>query len=160
MTHQIKAEKPSLQDTQHWRFSAPFQTNWWTWGYLVQYFILNTSLKPHKMFINYIFKQFFMTFTCNLKIDLIIFQPHCIKCDLISKCIHSLYTRMHCCRIRTVRSLTVSHSICQGGVCMPRMPPCYAHMPPPHMHAPRHTCTSLPCTHAPPPVDRQIPVKT
>ena len=67
---------------------------------------------------------------------------------------------MHSSRMRTTRSLTVSHSICQGA-CMPCMPPAM-HIP--TMHTPCHTCPP-PCTppamhtpfnthaprHAPPP---------
>ena len=83
---------------------------------------------------------------------------------------HFQITRMHSCRMRTARSLTVSHSIHWGGMCVPCMPaamhaptthyppppPCMPHhhachlpcMPPPH-HAcsPCHAC--LPATHAP-----------
>ena len=84
-------------------------------------------------------------------------------------------TRMHSSRMRTARSLTISHSICCGThappamhapLChthplplmppMPHMPPCHAHLlpcMPPTMHTPHHACPPPcmpPVTHAPP----------
>ena len=54
----------------------------------------------------------------------------------------AILKRMHSSRIRSARSLAVSHSICWGHAChacpLPHMPPCHA-CPPPHM-------PSLPCT--------------
>ena len=56
---------------------------------------------------------------------------------------------MHSSRMRTARSLTISHCIYQWGVCMLHMPPCHAHLPPcmpPVTHAPPcHVCPLLPC---------------
>ena len=72
-------------------------------------------------------------------------------------------TRMHSSRMRTARSLTVSHGICHA--CLPpRMLPCHTsphhtcprHACSPTMHAPRHMCP-LPHTppyHARPPVEQ------
>ena len=81
-------------------------------------------------------------------------------------------TRMHSSRMRTVRSLTVSRSICWGGVGGGHV----WHACPPAMYvSPRHTCSPChthtptthitPLPHMPPPathalVDRQTRVKT
>ena len=64
---------------------------------------------------------------------------------------------MHSSRMRTARSLTVSHSICQGGMhamhapCHTCPPPCT----PPAMHIPCHAHPPSrlmpPATHSPPP---------
>ena len=85
-------------------------------------------------------------------------------------------TRMHSSRMRTIRSLTISHSICGGGGCMAgghawqgggvhgRRHACLA-CPLADMHTPHYThtlpCTPPPCmspaTHAPPPSCMPLP---
>ena len=62
--------------------------------------------------------------------------------------------------MRTACSLTVSCSICQGGACVPHMPPSLPHMPLPHTHTLPHT-PSVPRTpsqpHTPPAMHTPLP---
>ena len=128
---------------QHWRFSAPFQTNWWTLGYLVQYFILNTSLKPLKMFINYVFKQFSWLLHVTSKLTSLYFNLIVSNVTLFQNA--STVCIQECIPVGCVPSAHWLYLVVSArGVCIPCMPPCHTcpwhTCKPPTMHAPCGTC--------------------
>ena len=122
---------------QHWRFSAPFQTNWWTWGYLVQYFILNTSLKPLKMFINYVFKQFSWLLHVTSKLTSLYFNLIVSNVTLFQNA--STASIQECIPVGCVPSAHWLYLVVSARGCA-------YHACPPATHAPGTYARPLPCT--------------